>query len=196
MTKDLSPTEKTCGIDHYIEQFREQLTSAARNYIAAATAFTAALDQFPDAKAKFREACPDLPNTFWKRLEEVGRKQLDSRLLYCSYAAERYLRRLPYSEQKRVLDTGVEVYVHSNDHLLVQVDRLTPQQCKMVFGADGLRDLAGQKAYLESEITFNPGVKNHQPDYEVKRDTMIVNNAPFRLSRRDIIDILNKMEGR
>jgi hypothetical protein len=193
MTTTATP-DRQLSLAELVDRFAASMDVAAREYLTAATAYTAALDLYPDqAGAAFCERFPDFARTFWARLESVGRRQLDPRLIYGHYAAERYVRYLPYSQQKSCLDHGVEVLAADGSHLLVQVDRLTPQQCKMVFDGATLRDLPAQRAWLESSrMSTTP--PRRRPPYEVSRRGLIVHDA-ITLTRADLLQILARMEG-
>ena len=90
------------------------------------------------------------------RFEQLGRKQLDPRLLVAGYPAARYLVRLPFSEQKRAMASSVDLLViegKATSMLKVSVENLTPSQCKQVFDGDQIRTSGAQRAWLEDRKT-------------------------------------------
>lgn len=178
----------------HLQIFRDSMRDSIRSYMTAAESYVAALDADPAAREAFREAYPDFSSTFWSRMEAIGRHQLDQRLLYGAHPAERNLRRLAYSEQKQALDHGVEVLVDGSE-MLIQVDRLTPFQTKMVFGPNGIRDLAAQKAWLESENLEHRRPPAADTGYDIRKGELVI-HSPMRLGRTELLQILTRMETR
>ena len=85
------------------------------------------------------------------RFEQLGRKQLLPDLLIADYPASRYMQCLPYSEQGRLTRESVEVLTSDgSDKILVSSRNLTANQCRQVFSKHEVRDLAGQRAWVES----------------------------------------------
>jgi hypothetical protein len=85
------------------------------------------------------------------RFEQLGRKQMLPDLLIAKYPASQHIARLPYSEQERLTTESVEVLTaDGKDKVLVAAKNLTPQQCRQVFSQSEVRDLAGQRAWIES----------------------------------------------
>lgn len=85
------------------------------------------------------------------QFERVGRHQMHHKLLNVSYAAVSFLKRLPYSEQDRCIEQGVELLVLKNgepDVMMQPVTALSRKQCKQVFTKDSVRDLGAQRAFL------------------------------------------------
>jgi hypothetical protein len=178
----------------HLQIFRDSMRDSIRSYMTAAESYAAAIDTDPAAKQAFREEFPDFSPTFWARIEAVGRHQLDQRLLYGAHPAERHLRRLAYSEQKHALDHGVEVLVDGSE-MLIHVDRLTPFQSKMVFGPTGIRDLAAQKAWLESEKLEHRRPPAADTGYDIRKGELVI-HSPMRLGRTELLQILTRMETR
>lgn len=88
------------------------------------------------------------------RFEQLGRKQLIPNLLVADYPASRHLMRLPYSEQKRAIETSVDMLVCEGKEtsvLKVSVENLTPAQCRQVFDGDQIRSIGAQRAWLEDK---------------------------------------------
>ena len=85
------------------------------------------------------------------RFEQLGRNQLVPELLIANYPASKYIQKLPYSEQKRLIDDSIEVLASDQgDKLNVMPKNLTTSQCKQVFTSNSVRDLGGQRAWVES----------------------------------------------
>ena len=91
-----------------------------------------------------------------------------------SYPASKCIQKLPYSEQKRVLGNSVEVLMPDNgDKLNISTKNLTSSQCRQVFSPNSVRDLAGQKAWVESNNAKN-----------VTRE--VVSEMPYHIDRNQV----------
>jgi len=113
------------------------------------------------------------------RFEQLGRKQILPQLLVADYPAARHVIKLPYSEQSRAADAGVELLVMGDEGhstLKVGIGNLTPLQCKQVFTKDSIRSLAAQRAYIESQKTYN----------EIK-DRICTDEAIWKVSGRKVV---------
>ncbi len=107
----------------------------------AASMYAQGLDDHgPALTERLVEIAPSVPRLFWRRLEQIGREQLDTRPLHGDTPSAARLRKLPYSQQKAALDTGVELLVGEGDTLLVQVDAMTPFQARQAFDGDHAAD--------------------------------------------------------
>lgn len=85
------------------------------------------------------------------RFEQLGRKQLLPDLLIADYPASKYMQCLPYSEQVRLTKESIEVLTSDGlDKILISSKNLTSNQCRQVFAKHEVRELAGQKAWVES----------------------------------------------
>lgn len=88
--------------------------------------------------------------------ERIGRKQVLPKLLVSPFPAARAMQRLPMSEQQRLMDGTVELVLLRDgkvDVLQVRPEHLTRQQVKQVFERGMVRSLAGQRAWLEEQLT-------------------------------------------
>lgn len=99
------------------------------------------------------ENCPGVSDGVVRQFERIGRRMVLPELLPATYAAASRLRCLPYGDQQRLLSDGVELLTDGGDKLRVHVANLTKLQCKQVFDGEVVRDIAGQKAWIESEKT-------------------------------------------
>jgi hypothetical protein len=134
------------------------------------------------------------------KFEQLGRKQLLPDLLVLDYPAVRHITKLPYSEQKRIVNGSVEVLVSSNkglDTLRIAPDNLTPQQCRQVFDGNTVRSVPGQRAYLESrkqdERVKLSAVESIKLPYQVK-GKRVVFTKPCEMSARELAQILAQIE--
>lgn len=133
------------------------------------------------------------------RFEQLGRKQIMPNLLVADYPAARHLVRLPYSEQKRALESSVELLVMDNKTpttLKVAVENLTPQQCKQVFNGH-IRSIGAQRAYLEekrAEQEVAPAIRQAHELYRVRGKRVII-LQPCELTARQLANIIAEIEG-
>jgi hypothetical protein len=133
------------------------------------------------------------------RFEQLGRKQLVPSLLVADYPAAKHLVRLPYSEQKRVVETSVDLLVCNGKEtsvLKVSVENLTPAQCRQVFDGDQVRSTGAQRAWLEDkrssqeirDVLSSPGAL-----YQV-RGKRVVFKRPCELSAGQLAQIIAEIE--
>jgi hypothetical protein len=133
------------------------------------------------------------------RFEQLGRKQLVPSLLVADYPAAKHLVRLPYSEQKRVVETSVDLLVCNGKEtsvLKVSAENLTPAQCRQVFDGDQVRSTGAQRAWLEDkrssqeirDVLSSPGAL-----YQV-RGKRVVFKRPCELSAGQLAQIIAEIE--
>jgi hypothetical protein len=85
-----------------------------------------------------------------RRLEALGRGQIDQRLVFATGRAHLKLMRCPLSEQKKVLEVGLEVLQPDlKDTRLIQLAELSDSQRKQVFARDHVRTSSEQRTWLE-----------------------------------------------
>jgi hypothetical protein len=133
------------------------------------------------------------------RFEQLGRKQILPQLLVADYPAAKHVIKLPYSEQSRAVDAGIELLVMGNDGhstLRVAIGNLTPLQCKQVFAKDAIRSLPAQRSYIESQKTDNE-IKNRVfNDEAIWKVTgrKVVFYKPCQMTARDLAQIIAEIE--
>jgi len=133
------------------------------------------------------------------RFEQIGRGLLLHELLICEYPAAKYMTRLPFSEQRRIHDGGVDVIIENNgktETLKVSAANLTPSQCRQVFDDTITRDAGGQKAYITSksqEARIMAPIEHVTNPYTVRGRKCIFNRG-CELTATQIARILVEME--
>lgn len=134
------------------------------------------------------------------KFEQLGRKQLVPDLLVLDYPAVRHITKLPYSEQKRVVNGTVEVLVTSTkglDTLRIAPENLTPQQCRQVFDGNTVRSIPAQRAWLESrkqeERIKLSATESVKLPYAI-RGKRIVFTKPCEMSAKELAQILAQIE--
>ena len=126
------------------------------------------------------------------RLELLGRGALDERLVKICGRIVTHLQKLPVYEQKRLLDEGVPVVLADkpDEHLMVDVQSLWPAQLKQVFGLNGVRSLAEQRAWLE-EKKLCVLTARQLPAYQVHGTTVKIGAVEL-----DILELARQALGR
>ena len=111
------------------------------------------IDKDPEAINRLCKANKQLTRTMLNRFEQIGRKVYDPRLLLRNCAGYTKARRLPYSAQQDILKNKVKVAVSpgSNDHRLVDVGEMTPQETRIAFTSEGVRTITQQRSFLKAE---------------------------------------------
>lgn len=157
------------------------------------------LDEHEMTVADIAEKSVYLTEDVVTRFEQLGRKQIMPNLLVADYPAARHLIRLPYSEQKRALESSVELLVMEGKTpttLKVAVENLTPQQCKQVFNGH-IRSIGAQRAYLEekrAEQEVAPAIRQAHELYRVRGKRVII-LQPCELTSRQLANIIAEIEG-
>jgi hypothetical protein len=133
------------------------------------------------------------------RFEQLGRKQILPQLLVADYPAARHVIKLPYSEQSRASEAGVELLVingEGHSTLKVAIENLTSLQCKQVFAKDAIRSLPAQRAYIESQKTDNEikgRVCSEEAIWKVS-GRKVAFLKPCQLSARELAQIIAEIE--
>lgn len=93
-----------------------------------------------------------IPIRILEGLEMVGRGAMDSRLLISSGSNTGRIKRLPYSDQKRILDgEKLTLVVGDGDTIMVDPKDCSAEQAKQLFIGSHIRDVGEQRAYIEAE---------------------------------------------
>lgn len=134
------------------------------------------------------------------KFEQMGRKQLVPELLVLDYPATRHIAKLPYSEQRRLLDGTVELMVlteKGSDTLRVATENLTSAQCRQVFDGNTVRTVAAQRAWLQDrqqeERMRAAIVDQAQLPWRIKGRRVVFAHA-CEMSARELAHILSQME--
>lgn len=131
-----------------IEQFRQLLTAGLNSIREACEIYVKEIDAAPDRKADFVSGCPEVPPGAWAAFEMVGRNAMDYRLLWGGGKAQAKLRRLPKSDQQRLLDSGVEVAIGKSDKRIVPVELLDKSDIDIVFSGNRVRTVDEQRVVI------------------------------------------------
>jgi len=157
------------------------------------------IDEHGLSVASIAQASSYLTDEIVGRFEQLGRKQIIPNLLISDFPASKHLFRLPYSEQKRLIDGQVELLVvteKGTETLMVDTENLTPAQCKQVFDRTAVRSIGAQRAYMESkkeEYRISSAIHESDPFYKV-RGKKVIFTKPCEISSRQLAQILAEIE--
>jgi hypothetical protein len=178
-------------------QFAELMQAGIDKWVEAGKYAAACIDEdanFVDEVCdEFPQITPEMVLTFAR----VGRSEVHPYLLLSDAPGIRRLRRLPYAVQEKYAKEPVRLLVSHDgkwETLNVDVRNLTPDQASQVFGNDGVRSDAAQRAFIEDKAAkrIAPAVKANLP-YRVTSRTLVV-MEPVSLDRKELLRILNEME--
>jgi len=186
-------TDKEQMVVSYVSEFKRLWISGMEKLLQACKLYVNAIDLDKKAKQAFKEAMPKINNCAWSRIESVGRNQMHYLLLVDSSPAASKLRKLPYSEQQKVIEVGCEVLTDTGDKLKVKSENLTVDMVKQVFANDHVRDIGAQRAFRESKKIANK-IKSETPQsiYKVNGAKLEV-YTPCTFTRQQLLNILQDM---
>lgn len=153
MAKTLTPTKDNTTdwfateahqLSLWMKDFLKQGQQIARRYVAA-------VDRDPTFYDFLIVQYPDIPSQYWRRIERVGRGQLDVRIVAGNASWGNKLEKLPLSDQKRALDDRLPLLLENGDVLHVSVSDIRQRQADQLFAFDHIRDLAAQRAFIENQ---------------------------------------------
>jgi len=126
------------------------------------------------------------------KLERVGRYQIIPELLSINPTVAKPLSRLTYSEQKRVLEEGVDVLGDNGEGTMhLHVKSLTQKQCSQAFDSVlGVRDLDAQRSWQERVQA--PPVKLVGMPWTIVNGAVVFNKG-CRLTRKEVEVIVTQL---
>jgi hypothetical protein len=183
-----------------IERFREAFKDSAEKLAKAAEVYYAAIIEHPTARDAFAKAFPQIPSSFWANMARVGSGEMDCRLLLDATPGGRALTYCDSATQAHYLANPVPMAVvgaGKGDSMLVSIDKMTSEQCRQVFNRGAVRDLAEQRAWIETQKTraaiVNPPAVDPVNDVFVKGGLLHVGGV--KLDRKQLLKYLTQMEG-
>jgi len=154
------------------KQLGDLIFGGLNMWVKAGEMLVEMIDKDPDAIKKICKANPKLTKAMLNKFEQIGRKVYDPRLLLRNCAGYTKARRLPYSAQQDILKNKVKVAVSSasNDHRLVDVGEMTPEETRIAFTNEGVRSITEQRSFLKSQEKPK-GVRRQDssPDYVINK---------------------------
>jgi hypothetical protein len=182
-----------------IEDFVSLITKGIECWTKAGEIVVKLIDEHGFSIQSISSASTYLTDEMVGRFEQLGRKQIIPNLLVSDFPASKHLFRLPYSEQKRLIDGQVELLVVTDkgtETLMVDTENLTSAQCKQVFDKNALRSIGGQRAYMESkkeEFRISSVIHDSEPFYKVRGKRVIFTKA-CEITSRQLAQILAEIE--
>ena len=182
-----------------ITEFIALITQGIECWNKAGEIIVQLLDEHDMTISEIAETSEFLTEDILTRFEQLGRKQLIPRLLVADYPAARHLVRLPYSEQKRAVETSIDLLLFDGKEtsvLKVSVENLTPAQCRQVFDGDQVRSTGAQRAWLEdkrSSQEIRDALESPGALYQV-RGKRVVFKRPCELSAGQLAQIIAEIE--
>jgi hypothetical protein len=174
-----------------LTRIHKTITEVAALYLQAITAD-------PGFAAWVEDETPDVPPSFWRKLEATARGTLDARIAAGGCAWGNKLTRLPIAEQRQAIDSTLPLLTSTGDTLQVRLPALLPSQADQIFAADHIRTLAEQKAWMEAkaaQFAIMAPKPSKGPNIEINRrkGCIVVNGTTLTTS--DLLDYLRKLQG-
>lgn len=182
-----------------ITEFVALITQGIECWNKAGEIVVQLLDEHGMTISDIAETSEFLTEDIVTRFEQLGRKQLIPRLLVADYPAARHLVRLPYSEQKRAIETSVDMLVCEGKEtsvLKVSVENLTPAQCRQVFDGDQIRSIGAQRAWLEDKRgaqEIKEALEQPTSIYQVRGKRIII-RRPCELTSGQLAQMIAEIE--
>jgi len=179
-----------------INEFSKLITIGLESWVKAGELLVEMVDENENTYANILESIPEMSYEVLSRFEQIGRKQLNPRLLLDGSTGLRKLATLPFSEQNKYYEEPMDVLIETGkgtDTLKVMARDLTPGQCKQVFKNGTLRDLGAQRSWLRSQKdTTIPVTIADGNAYTVKGGKVIFHRACV-LSMKDMATLMAQM---
>ena len=173
-----------------IKNWHENGTAIARRYVDN-------IDHDPAFADFLKSYTPDVPPSEWRRMEKVGRGHLDVRVITGSVRYGAKLEHLPVSEQKALLDDSVPFLLANGDVMQMSIHKIHGEQVKQLLAFDHIRDLGGQRAWIEEQKLLEDKNKKdttHSVEVEIDGDDFLVDGkaVPRRKLAAYIMTILGR----
>jgi hypothetical protein len=166
-----------------INQVGADLVAIAKDLVAAI-----------DLKESFKDelAKQGINRELIRRLERVGRAQIDERLILATGPAVRLLMACPLSEQRKILTDGIEVMEADEKTVRkIQFESLTFPQIQRVFAQGHIRDLGEQRTWIRNNRNEMP-TPEPADEYKVFKDH-VVTRKPGVWTKQMILGWLQQM---
>lgn len=176
----------------WTDEFVELVEAGKTAWERAGELLVRALDRDPLAYTNLLEKHPDLTEEVLSVFERIGRKQTYYRCWMSDRPGVKALRRCPYSEQVRYSTNGIPLLLldakSPTDHLLMQPQSMTPAQARQAIARDHVRNLAEQRAYLESS-KIRPKTLDVPRGYTIQRGRVVF-HAPCTVTLPELARLL------
>lgn len=185
----------------YLEELKSCSIKTKESIETLASVYCEAITKYPDIKSIVREQISYVSPSFWTKLENIGNGLLSAGLLMDRSLGAIRLQNMPMSDQEKYVKEPFQVLTSIGDTLLVNLHDLSFDQANQVFAGDHIRDLGGQRAYLESKKTQYSTIKSKPKEVyiipPVKPYTIsngkITFNANSTFTSKELLDIYYKL---
>jgi len=181
------------------EMVKEALSGITKGYktvVDSCKLFARAIDSETITKDEISEE-HKIPLSVLNRIEAVGRGTILVDLLYRTEKQYHLIAKMPFDEQQKIIDKGVDVLTTSGV-LHVDVADLQLGQVNQVFNGTQIRSVSAQKAWIEDQKTSQEIIATRSRasktdcGYRVKGDSLIVTTAQS-FTRKQLLEILARM---
>ena len=177
------------GVKSSMSESRAAITKAAKHYYDALRINSAARDMFA-------AAFPTVATSTWSGFIRIASGEMDPRLLFDATPAARALTKCDVQTQEYYIENPIPVSCGNGDTILVQAEKMTGEQARQVFNHGAVRDLAEQRAWIETQKTRHQIVAKPTID---KANEVFVKGAhlhvgALKLSRAELLRFLGQME--
>ena len=127
-------------------------------------------------------------------LSKMGNKTLNPYLMLKTSSGYSKLEKCSYVDQVKYCNEPVDLLITTDDGfdtLKVSVNNLTNNQINQIYNGSEIRDLAAQRAYIESANTYGK-IKEVDLDYLIEGKNLVVLNKT-KFSKRQLIKIIDSM---
>lgn len=190
----VSTTEKQ-KVEFAIKQFSAAMADSANAIATAGRIYYEAIKDHPSARQAFAQAMPGIPSALWANLARVGSGALNAKLLTDCTPGARALCYCDPETQSRYIAEPVAVAVGGGDKMLIATDKLTSEQVRQVFHNGAVRDLAEQRAWIETQKTRAAIQKpTVDPVNDIYVEKGVLHIGTVKLTRKELLKYLQQME--
>ena len=184
------------------KRFSELIKAGVNAWLEAGRLVAEGMEHDPEFADRLVELVPGLTYETVMRFNAIGTGvALPEVFLHADRPGIRRLARLPVEVQRKLLSSPISTLVRDDTSggwgtLQIDVLNLTTAQSHQVFGSDGIRSEAAQRAWLEDRATREKMSETviTQP-YSIRGRKFHVNGTgSFTLSAKELAQILAKME--
>lgn len=193
--EDQNTPEDIDSFEKFEEAFRNLFVRGYKMVVDGCRIFSRALLTNPEWCTRLKHQHPEIPESIWHKVEQVGNGNLHPDLLTDNSSYVKIIAGYPFSIQEKILKEEIDVLTFNGDTLKVKIQNFTPDITKQVLAKDGPRDLPAQRAYLESLKTkkkIERDVKEITKVYTVEKNRVIFSQGAV-VSKAMLIKILGEM---
>lgn len=133
-----------------IEQIRDLLGKVGGMLAKAAEIYVKELSSDPSFRQTMIGEFPGMTASFLSDLEAVGRGLIEPRILEMGLSCGSRLKRLPLSQQRQLIEKGVEVWTGDDSRVIPLAD-CGPRVLMQCIAKDHIRSVSEQAAWHEEE---------------------------------------------